>query len=151
MLMIFALMRVAIINGPNLNLLGEREPEVYGSVRFEEFLETLREKYPPFELSYYQSNIEGELVDLIQAVRKDHDALVINAAAYSHTSIAIADAVASISIPVIGVHISNIYQREIERHTDLLAKYCKGFLFGFGLKGYDLALNFLSEELKADH
>ncbi len=134
-----------IINGPNLNLLGSRQTDIYGDQSFEQFFEELKGKYPNQNLAYFQSNLEGELVDLIQKARKEAKAVILNAAAYSHTSIAIADAVAAIDISVVGIHISNIYQREEERHTDLLAKYCKAFLFGFGLKGYELALNYLVE------
>lgn len=136
-------MRISIINGPNLNLLGERQPEVYGNRSFDDYLAQLQAHFPSVEFQYAQSNVEGELVTLIQEARLSSDAVVLNAAAYTHTSIAIADAVASISIPVIGVHISNIYQREEERHIDLLAKYCEACVFGFGLKGYEMAINYL--------
>jgi len=138
--------QIAIINGPNLNLLGTREPEVYGNQTFEQYFEVLQKRFSDCSLTYFQSNVEGELVNRIQECDSS-DAIVLNAAAYSHTSIAIADAVAAISTPVIGVHISNIYQREKERHTDLLAGACKACLFGFGLEGYSLAIDFIKREL----
>ena len=136
-------MHFAIVNGPNLNLLGEREPDIYGSRTFSDVLDELKSAFADVEISYFQSNGEGELVNIIQDLRKKCDGIILNAAAYSHTSIAIADAVAAVEIPVVGVHISNIYRREEERHTDLLAKYCTGYLFGLGIKGYELALRFL--------
>lgn len=141
--------QIAIINGPNLNLLGTREPELYGEQTFEEYFEVLKTRFPDCSLSYFQSNVEGELVNHIQAC-DSVDAIVLNAAAYSHTSIAIADAVAAISTPVIGVHISNIYKREKERHTDLLAAACKACLFGFGLEGYSLAIDFINSEINEE-
>jgi len=139
---------VAIIHGPNLNLLGQRQPEIYGSKPFETYLEELKLEFPEFHLSLYQSNVEGELVNLIQQNGFKGDYIILNAAAYTHTSIAIVDAVAAIKTPVIGIHLSNIYQRETERHTDLLAKYCKACLFGFGLNGYGMALQFIKAQLE---
>jgi 3-dehydroquinate dehydratase-2 len=133
---------IAIINGPNLNLLGKREPSIYGSQSFETYLKQLEQLFPQISLTYAQSNVEGELVNLIQELGFEKDGIVLNAAAYSHTSIAIADAVAAVPVDVVGVHISNIYQREEERHLDLLAKSCKACLFGFGLDGYRLALEY---------
>lgn len=136
---------IAIINGPNLNLLGKREPEIYGSRTFEEVLDQLRLDFSAHELRYDQSNVEGELVSLIQTHGFKSDYIILNAAAYTHTSIAIADAVAAVPAKVIGIHISNIYKREEERHVDLLAKYCEACLFGFGLDGYRLALDYITQ------
>lgn len=132
-----------IINGPNLNLLGSRETHIYGNQTFEDFLELLKSRYPEAVIEYRQSNWEGGIIDCLHEAGKEADAVILNAAGYSHTSVAIADAVAAVNIPVVGVHISNIYKRETERKTDLLAGYCSGFLFGFGLKGYELALQAL--------
>ena len=134
-------MRILIINGPNLNLLGAREPELYGSQSFEEFLATL--KVNGAQIDYYQSNIEGELITAIQESRLQYDGVVLNAAAYSHTSVGIADAVTAIDIPVVEVHISNIYRRENFRHFTYLASRCVGTIAGLGLKGYELAIEFL--------
>ncbi|MCB9245175.1 MAG: 3-dehydroquinate dehydratase [Flavobacteriales bacterium] len=139
---------IRIINGPNLNLLGTREPEIYGNETFESYLDSLAAQFSEVDLSYNQSNWEGGVIDLLHDAGKEVQGVILNAGAYSHTSIAIADAVAALSIPVVGVHISNIYAREYERRTDLLAKYCRGFLFGFGLKGYELGLRFLIGELE---
>ncbi|MBI1308019.1 MAG: type II 3-dehydroquinate dehydratase [Bacteroidetes bacterium] len=140
-------MKVAIIHGPNLNLLGKREPDVYGNQSFEEFLFELKSDFPDFDFSFYQSNIEGEIVNFIQSCDESSDYIILNAAAYTHTSVAIADAVAAIQTPVIGIHISNIYKREVERHIDLLAGYCKACLFGFGLQGYRMACLFIRKEI----
>jgi len=134
--------RLAIINGPNLNLLGKREESIYGSQSFESFLQHLEQKFPQFSFTYYQSNVEGELVNALQNLAAESDGIIINAAAYSHTSIAIPDAIAAVDTPAIGVHISNIYQREDVRHIDLLAKSCKACLFGFGLMGYEMAIRY---------
>ena len=136
-------MKIWIINGPNLNLLGTREPHIYGSTSFQDYLKLLEKQFNKVEFTYKQSNVEGELINLLHEARENAEGVVLNAAAYSHTSIAIADAVAAIDIPVVGVHISNIYQREEERKTDLLAKYCKAYLFGFGLMGYDFGVRYL--------
>ncbi len=135
---------VSIIHGPNLNLLGKREPEIYGSTTFEEVLDQLKSSFPSSEFSYAQSNIEGEIVTLIQEHGFKSDYIILNAAAYTHTSIAIADAVAAVPAKVIGIHISNIYKREEDRHVDLLAKYCEACLFGFGLDGYRLAMEYIT-------
>ena len=132
--------KIIIINGPNLNLLGKREPEVYGSLTFSEFLETIREKYPNVELDYFQSNIEGELIDKIQEVGFSYDGIVLNAAAYTHTSIGIGDAVKAIETPVIEVHISNTYSREEFRHQSNISPVAKGVILGFGLQSYELAI-----------
>lgn len=134
-------MEIAIINGPNLNLLGTREPGVYGSKGFEEYLEELKAAFPNVSFSYYQSNIEGELIDRLQATRAD--GIIFNAGGYTHTSVAIADAVAAISVPVVEVHISNVYAREDYRHESKMAKHCKGVIVGFGLNSYSLAVESL--------
>lgn len=133
-------MRIAIINGPNLNKLGQREPGIYGSQSFEEFLAELRPAFPDIEITYFQSNIEGELVDAIQLAQDDADGVILNAAAYTHTSMAIGDAVRMLSIPTIEVHISNIYAREPERHKSVVSANVLGGIVGLGLHGYQLAL-----------
>jgi len=133
-------MKVIIINGPNLNLLGKRETNIYGDLSFQEFFDELKEKNKSVELSYFQSNVEGELIDRIQEVGFDYDGIILNAAAYTHTSIGIADAVAGITTPVIEVHISNTYSRETFRHKSYLAPNAKGIIAGFGLQSYELAL-----------
>jgi 3-dehydroquinate dehydratase-2 len=132
--------KIIIINGPNLNLLGKREPEIYGSLTFIEFLETIKEKYPNVELDYFQSNIEGELIDKIQKVGFYYDGIVLNAAAYTHTSIGIGDAIKAIETPVIEVHISNTYSREEFRHQSYISPVAKGVILGFGLQSYELAI-----------
>jgi 3-dehydroquinate dehydratase-2 len=136
---------ISIINGPNLNLLGQREVSIYGSTSFEEYLKDLKKKFPELKISYFQSNVEGEIVTQIQ---KDcsKDGIIINAGAYTHTSIAIADAIAAIQTPVVEVHISNILSREEFRHKSFLSPVCKGTIFGFGLKGYELALYVFQSE-----
>ncbi len=133
-------MKIIIINGPNLNLLGKREPEVYGSTSFEEYLNTLSNKYTNITLSYYQSNIEGELITKIQEVGFNYDGIILNAGAYTHTSIGIADAIKAITTPVIEVHISNTFSRESFRHQSYISPNTKGVIIGFGLKSYDLAI-----------
>jgi 3-dehydroquinate dehydratase II len=133
-------MKIIIINGPNLNLLGKREPEIYGSLTFEEFFKTLKLKYKEVEISYFQSNIEGEIIDKLHQVGFDYDGIILNAAAYTHTSIGIGDAVKGIKTPVVELHISNVHAREEFRHQSFIAPVAKGVLFGFGLKGYDLAI-----------
>ncbi|MGL2963252.1 type II 3-dehydroquinate dehydratase [Flavobacterium sp. RSB2_4_14] len=133
-------MNIIIINGPNLNLLGKREPEIYGNTTFEMFLEDLKSKYPLINLSYFQSNIEGELIDKIQEVGFTFDGIILNAAAYTHTSIGIGDAVKAITTPVIEVHISNTFSRETFRHQSFISPNAKGIIIGFGLKSYELAL-----------
>ena len=133
-------MKLIIINGPNLNLLGKREPEIYGSDTFEAFFLKLKANFPQVELSYYQSNIEGELIDTLHEVGFEYDGIILNAAAYTHTSVGIGDAVKGIETPVVEVHISNIQAREAFRHTSFIAPNAKGVLFGFGLKGYELAI-----------
>lgn len=132
--------RIQIINGPNLNLLGKREPSVYGNLSFEAYLETLRQKYPALEISYFQSNTEGALIDKIHEVGFNFDGIILNAGAYTHTSVAIADAIRAISTPVIEVHISNVFKRESFRHHSYLSDACKGCIVGFGMESYRLAL-----------
>lgn len=134
--------RISIINGPNLNLLGKREPEIYGNSTFESYLEELRKRYPDVELRYRQSNVEGKIVDYLQE-EDGCDGIILNAAAYTHTSIAIADAVKAIGSPVVEVHISNIFARESERQHSLLSAACKGSISGFGLESYSLAIEAL--------
>ena len=129
-------MRIQIINGPNINLLGKREPSIYGSVTFEEYLAELRKKYPDVELGYFQSNVEGEIIDIIQQTGFDVDGIILNAGAYTHTSIALQDAIRSVTSPVIEVHISNVHAREQFRHVSMIACACKGVICGFGLKLY---------------
>ncbi|MCU0416070.1 MAG: type II 3-dehydroquinate dehydratase [Cytophagaceae bacterium] len=141
-------MKLLIVNGPNLNLLGKREPGIYGSSSFEAFFSSLVSKYPLVDFSYFQSNVEGELVNKLHEVGFDWDGIIFNAGAYTHTSIAIADAIAGIKTPVIEVHISNVYAREAFRHKSLMAKNCKGIITGFGLQSYELAIQaFLSTNL----
>lgn len=141
-------MRIAIINGPNLNKLGQREPDIYGSQSFESFLAELEQKYSDLKLSYHQSNHEGELVDFIQNTEEIADGLILNAAAYTHTSIAIGDAVGTLTIPVIEVHISNVFAREPERHKSMISASATGVIVGLGLHGYDLAIQHLKKLLK---
>lgn len=133
-------MKIIIINGPNLNLLGKREPDIYGNSSFEEYFKSLQDKYPQVELGYYQSNIEGELIDKIHEVGFDHDGIILNAAAYTHTSVGIGDAVKAIETPVVEVHISNVHAREEFRHSSYIAPNAKGIIIGLGLKGYELSL-----------
>lgn len=134
------MLKIAIINGPNLNLLGLRETEIYGEQPFEQFVESLTKKFSTIQLTYFQSNVEGELINKIHELGFTYDAMILNAGAYTHTSIAIADAVAAIKTPVIEVHISNIFARENFRHISYLGKHCKGSISGFGLYSYELAL-----------
>ena len=132
--------KIIIINGPNLNLLGKREPEIYGSQTFEDFFETLKSQYSQFKIEYFQSNIEGELIDKLHEVGFSYDGVILNAAAYPHTSVGIGDAVKGISSPVIEVHISNTYNREEFRHHSFISPNAKGVILGFGLGSYSLAL-----------
>ena len=132
--------KIIIINGPNLNLLGKREPEIYGSESFEVYFKSLKEEFPSLELDYYQSNIEGELIDKLHEVGFSYDGIILNAAAYTHTSVGIGDAVKGISTPVIEVHISNTYSREEFRHQSFISPNANGVILGFGLKSYALAL-----------
>lgn len=133
-------MKIQIINGPNLNLLGKREPGIYGNEGFEAFFEKLKSTFPAVELYYFQSNVEGEIINQLHQVGFSYDGIVMNAGAYTHTSIAIADAVAAIKTPVIEVHISNVYAREEFRHHSMMAKNCKGIITGFGMQSYQLAI-----------
>ena len=133
-------MTIQIINGPNLNLLGVREPSVYGSTSFDNFLPRLRACFPDVQIGYFQSNIEGELIDKLQAVGFQCDGIVLNAGAYTHTSIALADCIRAISAPVVEVHISNVHQREAFRHQSMIAAACRGVICGFGLDSYRLAI-----------
>ncbi|MBR4154853.1 MAG: type II 3-dehydroquinate dehydratase [Paludibacteraceae bacterium] len=141
-------MKIVIINGPNLNLLGIREPEKYGITRFEDYLEALKSQYPDCEIEYFQSNVEGEIINKLHEVGFSVDGIVLNAGGYTHTSVAIADAVAAIEVPVVEVHITNIYAREEERRVSLLSRACVGVISGFGLRSYDLAMEFFCAEKK---
>ncbi|MBE7687520.1 type II 3-dehydroquinate dehydratase [Tenacibaculum finnmarkense genomovar ulcerans] len=132
--------KIIIINGPNLNLLGKREPEIYGSNSFDDFFKELKQTYKTIELSYFQSNIEGELINKLHEIGFQYDGIVLNAAAYTHTSIAIADAVKTIETPVVEVHISNVHAREAFRHKSYLSANAKGVILGFGLQSYNLAI-----------
>lgn len=139
-------MKLLIINGPNLNLLGQRENDIYGNQTFLDFLEILKSKYPQVEFSYYQSNIEGELIDALQQADKNHDGIILNAAAYTHTSVGISDAVRAIATPVVEVHISNTFSREEFRHKSYIAPHAHGVIVGFGMQSYELAvLSFISK------
>lgn len=132
-------MKIAIINGPNLNLLGVRETNIYGNQNFESYLVFLQQKYPQVSFFYFQSNVEGELINELQEKGFSYDGIVLNAGGYTHSSIAIADTVAAIKSPVVEVHISNVAKRETFRHTSLMASSCVGVIAGFGLQGYDMA------------
>lgn len=133
-------MKLIIINGPNLNLLGKREPEVYGNQTFEMYFAALKTQFPLIDLSYYQSNIEGELIDKLQEVGFSYDGIILNAGAYTHTSIAIADAIKAQTTPVVEVHISNTFSRETFRHQSYISPNAKGIIIGFGLESYTLAI-----------
>ncbi len=132
--------KIQIINGPNLNLLGKREPSIYGDASFEGYLKKLRVRYPQCEISYYQSNIEGELINKIHEVGFSYDGIVLNAGAYTHTSIALLDAIKAVTTPVVEVHISNVHAREPFRHVSMISAACKGVVLGFGLDSYRLAI-----------
>ena len=142
-------MKIQIINGPNINLLGKREPSVYGSRSFDDYLKELVERYPQVEFSYYQSNVEGEMINKMHEVGFDYDGIVLNAGAYTHTSIALQDAIRAITSPVIEVHISNVHQREEFRHKSMISCACVGVICGFGLDSYRLAVEALLESVKA--
>jgi len=133
-------MKIIIINGPNLNLLGKREPEIYGSHSFEDYFKELQNKFSALDLYYFQSNIEGEIIDKLHEVGFSYDGIILNAAAYTHTSVGIGDAVKALSTPVIEVHISNVHAREEFRHHSYIAANARGVIAGFGLKSYDLAI-----------
>ncbi|MEY8019937.1 type II 3-dehydroquinate dehydratase [Muriicola sp. SD30] len=132
--------KIIIINGPNLNLLGKREPDVYGATSFEDYFSKLQMTYKDLQLAYFQSNIEGELIDKLQEVGFSYDGIILNAAAYTHTSVGIGDAVKAIETPVVEVHISNTFAREDFRHVSYISAGAKGVILGFGLKSYDLAI-----------
>ena len=132
--------KLIIINGPNLNLLGKREPNVYGNLTFMEFFETVKEKYPEVSLEHFQSNIEGELIDKVQEVGFTYDGIILNAAAYTHTSVGIGDAVKAVETPVVEVHISNTFAREEFRHQSYISPNAHGVILGFGLQSYELAI-----------
>jgi len=136
-------MKVAIINGPNLNLLGKRETDIYGNMPFEGYLDDLKQKYPQVDFTYFQSNIEGEIIDALQRYGFDHNGIILNPAGYTHTSVSIGDAVAAIKSPVVEVHISNVHAREDFRKLSHVSGKSAGSIFGLGLKGYELALLYL--------
>jgi len=138
--------KIIIINGPNLNLLGKREPEIYGSATFEDFFQTLKEKHPSLQLEYYQSNVEGELINKIHEVGFSYDGILINAGGYTHTSVAISDAIAAVTTPALEVHISNIYKREEFRHKSIISKECIGMIAGLGLIGYELGIQYFLDK-----
>jgi 3-dehydroquinate dehydratase II len=141
-------MHITIINGPNLNLLGIRQPEIYGAKSFDEFIPELKNLFPDIVFSFYQSNVEGEIINFIQEKRYGCDAIIINAGGYSHTSVAIADAISVVSCPVIEVHLSNIFSREEYRHYSIVGSKCKGSISGFGLNSYVLAVQALQSMIK---
>lgn len=134
-------MKILILNGPNLNLLGTREPQIYGNLTFENYFEDLKNRFP-MNLEYFQSNIEGEIIDKIQ--QSDADGIILNAGGYTHTSVAIRDCISGVKTPVVEVHMSNVMSREDFRHTSMLSSVCVGCIFGFGLKSYDLALEYFN-------
>jgi 3-dehydroquinate dehydratase II len=136
-------MKIQIINGPNLNLLGVREKSIYGNTSFDDYLQMLQQRYPALEISYFQSNVEGEIINKLHEVGFSFKGIVLNAGAYTHTSIAIADAIAAVNTPVVEVHISNVYKREEFRHNSMLAASCKGVIAGFGMDSYRLAIESL--------
>lgn len=136
-------MRIQIINGPNINLLGKREPRIYGNTSMEEYLETLRAKHADVQIDYFQSNIEGELIDKLHEVGFDYDGIVLNAGAYTHTSIALQDAIRAITSPVVEVHISNVHTREEFRHKSMISCACMGVICGFGMNSYNLGIEAL--------
>jgi 3-dehydroquinate dehydratase II len=141
-------MKIQIINGPNLNLLGKREPEKYGNMSFEDYLSSLYKLFPGIRIEYFQSNVEGEIINKIHETGFDYDGIVLNAGGYTHTSVSIADAVSAVSAPVIEVHITNISAREGFRHNSIVGRYCTGSIIGLGLFGYKLAIEALIELLK---
>ena len=140
-------MKILIINGPNLNLLGKREPEIYGSHTFEDFFSGVKNKYPSIHLDYFQSNVEGELINKIHEVGFDYDGILLNAGGFTHTSVAISDAIAAVTSPVLEVHISNIYKREEFRHKSIISKECIGMISGLGLAGYELGLQYFISKI----
>lgn len=136
-------MRIQIINGPNINLLGKREPDIYGSTSFEDYLQTLKERYPEVEIMHFQSNVEGEMINKLHEVGFTYDGIIMNAGAYTHTSIALQDAIRAVPAPVIEVHISNVHAREEFRHKSMISCACRGVICGFGLDSYRLAMEAL--------
>lgn len=142
-------MKIQIINGPNLNLLGKREPEKYGTLSFEEYLEKLKMDFPKMVIEYFQSNIEGEIINKIHETGFDYDGIILNAGGYTHTSVSIADAVTAVNAPVIEVHITNISAREGFRHNSIVGRYCTGSIIGLGLFGYRLAIEAIIESGKS--
>lgn len=143
-------MKIIIINGPNLNLLGKREPGIYGHKNFNTFFDNLKKNFNAIDLEYFQSNIEGELIDKLHEVGFTYDGVILNAGGYTHTSVAISDAIAAITTPVIEVHISNIYAREEFRHKSIITKECAGIISGLGLEGYMLAITYLIDNANND-
>lgn len=143
-------MRIQIINGPNINLLGKREPSIYGAVSFDTYLNTLKNSYPDISFSYYQSNIEGELINKIHEIGFDFDGIILNAGAYTHTSIALQDAIRAITAPVIEVHISNVHKREEFRHKSMISCACIGVICGFGLNSYRLGVEALIDRTQQE-
>lgn len=141
-------MKISIINGPNLNLLGKREPDKYGSIAFEDYLASLKKLYPKIEFYYFQSNVEGEIINELHEKGFSYDGIILNAGGYTHTSVAIGDAVVSVKTPVIEVHITNIFAREEFRHITLTGRNCSGIISGFGLDGYRLAVEAIIEKCK---
>lgn len=141
-------MKIQIINGPNLNLLGRREPDKYGNISFEEYLDSLHKLFPGIRIEYFQSNVEGEIINKIHEIGFDFDGIILNSGGYTHTSVSIADAVSAVSAPVIEVHITNISAREGFRHNSIVGRYCTGSIIGLGLFGYKLAIEALIELLK---
>ncbi len=138
-------MKISVINGPNLNLLGIREKSVYGEQPFEDYFKQLRRDFPGVEIDFFQSNVEGELINKLHQVGFDHQGIILNAGGYTHTSVALSDAIAAITTPVVEVHISNVHAREQYRHESLISKNCVGVIAGFGLESYKLALQYLAE------
>lgn len=143
-------MRIQIINGPNINLLGKREPSIYGAVSFEDYLVTLRNMFPQVEITYFQSNVEGEMIDKLHEIGFDYDGIVLNAGAYTHTSIALQDALRAIPAPVVEVHISNVHKREEFRHKSMISCACLGVICGFGLNSYRLGIEALLDHHKEE-
>ena len=141
-------MKIQIINGPNLNLLGRREPDKYGNITFEEYLDSLHKLFPGIRIEYFQSNVEGEIINKIHEIGFDFDGIILNSGGYTHTSVSIADAVSAVNAPVIEVHITNISAREGFRHNSIVGRYCTGSIIGLGLYGYKLAIEALIELLK---
>ncbi len=140
-------MKILIINGPNLNLLGQRETNIYGNISFEDYFEMLKTQFPALELMHYQSNVEGEIINRLHEANLEVNGIILNAGGYTHTSVSIGDAVKAIDVPVIEVHISNIFSREEFRHTSLIAPHCAGSIIGFGLDSYYLAVDYFKKVL----